>query len=139
MLREMAQVRQTDAAVRRRWFRDDYFDIFTWQSQGRMDGPDGGFVGFQLCYDLPGYERVLSWRLGKGYSHHRVDDGEASPIKNRTPIMVSDGLLPLPTVLEAFDQRAVTLESRLRAFLRQHLLNYGTVHPGEIDKPSLKV
>ncbi len=139
MLREMAQVRQTDPAVQRRWFRDDYFDIFTWQSRDKLDGPDCGYVGFQLCYDLPGYERVLSWRLGKGYSHHRVDGGEASPIKNRTPIMVLDGLLPLPTVLDAFDLRAVTLESRLRAFLRQHLLNYGAVYPGEIDKASPKV
>ena len=50
MLREMARVRQQDPAVRRRWFRDDYFDLFTWQ---KGDGPDGGIVvGFQLCYDL---------------------------------------------------------------------------------------
>ena len=46
MLREMASVRQQDSSVRRRWFRDDYFDLFTWQE------PDGGIVGFQLCYDL---------------------------------------------------------------------------------------
>ena len=50
MLREMAGVRQQDSSVRRRWFRDDYFDLFTWQKE---DGPDGGIVvGFQLCYDL---------------------------------------------------------------------------------------
>lgn len=139
MLREMARVRQTDPAVRRRWFRDDYFDIFTWQSVDGMDRPDGGIVGFQLCYDLPTYERVLSWRLGKGYSHHRVDGGEASPIKNRTPIMVPDGQLPLPMVLEEFDQRAATLDSLLRTFLRQHLLDYGIGQPREIDKPPTRV
>ena len=27
MLREMTRVRQQDPALRRRWFRDDYFDI----------------------------------------------------------------------------------------------------------------
>lgn len=124
MLREMARVNQPDPEVRRRWFRDDYFDIFTWQSS------NGSVVGFQLCYDLPTYERVLSWREAKGYSHHRVDGGEASPIKNRSPIMVLDGLLPLSTVLEEFDQRALELDPQLRGFLRQHLVAYGVDEPG---------
>ena len=133
MLREMTRVRQQDPALRRRWFRDDYFDIFTWQNV------QGDVVGFQLCYDLPTYERVLSWRVAKGYSHHRVDGGEASPIKNRTPIMLLDGLLPIATVLEEFDQRAAGLDPALRVFLRQHLLDYGARKPKEIDKPRPRV
>ena len=127
MLHEVARVNQKEPHVRRRWFRDDYFDIFTWQAA------NGDVVGFQLCYDLTSYERVLSWRAAKGYSHHRVDGGEASPIKNRTPIMVADGLLPLNTVLVEFDQRAVELDAMLRTFLRRHLVQYGNAKPGEID------
>ena len=126
MLREMQSVRQQDPQVRRRWFRDDYFDLFTWQR------PDGGIAGFQLCYDLPNYERVLSWRDTQGYSHHSVDGGEQSPFKNRTPIMVLDGPLPLPTVLEEFDRRASELDPALHGFLRKHLLAYGSISPGEI-------
>ncbi len=133
MLREMTRVRQQDPALRRRWFRDDYFDIFTWQNA------QGDVVGFQLCYDLPTYERVLSWRVAKGYSHHRVDGGEASPIKNRTPIMVLDGLLPVATVLEEFDRRTVELDPALRVLMRQHLLDYGARNPKEIDKPRPRV
>ena len=64
---------------------------------------------------------------------NRVDGGEASPIKNRTPIMVADGLLPLNTVLVEFDQRAVELDAMLRTFLRRHLVQYGNAKPGEID------
>ncbi len=118
MLREIGNVHQQDPQLRRRWFRDDYFDIFTWQNT------DGRVVGFQLCYDLPAYERVLSWRESKGYSHHRVDGGEASPIKNRTPIMVADGVLPLPVVLEKFDARTAGIEPRIRDFIRERLLDY---------------
>jgi hypothetical protein len=129
MLREMARVRQNDPAVRRRWFRDDYFDIFTWENAR------GCIVSFQLCYDLPTYERVLSWRHAGGYTHHRVADGERSPIKNMTPIMSPDGLLPLNTVLTEFDRRAVGLETDLRAFLRERLLEYGAGAASEIDKP----
>ena len=46
MLHEVARVNQKEPHVRRRWFRDDYFDIFTWQAA------NGDVVGFQLCYDL---------------------------------------------------------------------------------------
>jgi hypothetical protein len=125
----MARVRQQDPALRRRWFRDEYFDIFTWETA------DGRIVSFQLCYDLPSYERVLSWGHARGYAHHRVADGESSPIKNMTPIMSPDGLLPLNIVLMEFDQRAVGLEAELRSFLRERLLEYGAGSAVEIDKP----
>ncbi len=127
MLHEISRVNQPDPKWRRRWFRDDYFDIFTWQAA------DGSMIGFQVCYDLPNYERVLSWRAVSGYTHHRVDGGEATPVRNMSPIMVPDGLVPLTTVLEEFDQRAAELALPIRTFLRQHLLDYGKAYPGEID------
>jgi hypothetical protein len=141
MLREMAHVRQQDPQLRRRWFRDDYFDLFTWQR------PDGGIVGFQLCYDLPSFERVLSWREAQGYSHHRVDGGEASPYKNMTPIMTLDGVMPLLTVLMEYDRRSVELEPGVRLFLRERLMDYGkgaaldatTGARTEIDNPTAGV
>ena len=128
MLREIARVNQPDPDLKRRWFRDDYFDIFTWQAG------DGNVVGFQVCYDLSTYERVLSWSASKGYTHHRVDGGEASPSRNRSPLMLPDGLVPLSTVLGEFDRRSDSLEPPVRAFLRQHLVQYGAAHSGEIDK-----
>ena len=134
MLADIGGVRQQDPQLRRRWFRDDYFDIFTWQ---KNDEADGTIVGFQLCYDLPNYERVLSWRVSQGYSHQRVDGGEVSPFKNMTPILVSDGLMPFTDVLTEFDQRAVTLEPALRAFLRERLLDYAASDAMKIDKPSV--
>jgi hypothetical protein len=55
MLREISAVRQDQADLRRRWFQDDYFDLFVWVA------PEGGIVAFQLAYDRGGDERVLGW------------------------------------------------------------------------------
>jgi hypothetical protein len=120
MLREIANVQQREPGLLRRWFRDDYFDIFVWQS------PHGAFVSLQLCYDLPSRERVLVWREGHGYAHHGIDSGEATPFDNRSPIMVADGVLPVDVVMAEFDQRGAALEPALRDFIAGHLRAYAT-------------
>ena len=55
MLREISAVRQDSAETRRRWFQDEFFDLFVWQSRS------GEFVAFQLCYDIKSNERAISW------------------------------------------------------------------------------
>ncbi|HET7157618.1 MAG TPA: hypothetical protein VFI62_01385 [Burkholderiales bacterium] len=115
MLREIANVKQNSANLRRRWLRDDYFDIFIWQT------PAGEFTSLQLCYDLPAYERVMVWRKGKGYSHHGIDSGEQVPLANRSPIMVADGVLPLETVIQEFNARSGELEPALKQFIDERL------------------
>lgn len=127
MLREIANVHQQDVHARRRWFCDDYFDLFVWQSAG----PGGRIVGFQLCYDKPLFERVLSWREAGGCAHHRIDSGEALPEINRSPVMVAGGAMPLSVVLERFDASVADLEPCLRDFTRERLLDYGAM----LDKP----
>ena len=125
MLREVGNVYPQDPGTRRRWFCDDYFDLFVWEVSG------GDIAGFQLCYDMPARERVLNWRKDAGYTHHRIDSGEQSLFKNMTPIMVADGVLPLPVVLEKFDKHAAVIEPRIRQFIRQRLLDYGA----RLDNP----
>jgi hypothetical protein len=118
MLREIADVQQREPGLRRRWFRDDYFDIFVWQS------PLGAFVSLQLCYDLSAHERILVWREGHGYAHHGIDSGESTPFDNRSPMMVADGVLPVDEVLAQFGQRSAELEPALQAFIAGHLRAY---------------
>lgn len=120
MLREIANVQQREPGLLRRWFRDDYFDIFVWQS------PQGAYVSLQLCYDLPSHERVLVWREGRGYAHHGIDSGEGSPFANNSPIMVADGVLPAAEVLAEFEQRGAGLEPALRVFIAGHLRAYAS-------------
>ncbi len=121
MLREVVNVHQQDPQLRRRWFCDDYFDIFVWE---RMES-NSAIVGFQLCYDKAQHERVLSWRETTGYTHLGIDSGEPGPATNMSPIMVADGVLPLSDVLKKFDAGAARLDSRIRDFIREKLLNYG--------------
>ena len=130
MLREIVNVQQQDPHLRRCWFCDSYFDIFIWEN------PAGQIVEMQLCYDKVVRERVLRWHGTSGFSHHGIDSGDDSTFKNRTPIMVADGALPLTTVLDKFDERAANIEPRMRDFLRERLLAYGAVASAELDKPA---
>ncbi len=126
MLREVVNVHQQDAPLRRRWFCDDYFDIFVWEKSS------GQVVEIQLCYDRAVRERVLHWREAAGYAHHGIDSGDASSFKNMTPIMVADGALPLPVVLEQYDARTAGIDPRVREVIRACLLDYGA-HAGGCD------
>jgi hypothetical protein len=119
MLREIGNVYQQDPHTKRRWFCDDYFDIFVWEK------PSGKIIEIQLCYDRAVRERVLRWRDSIGFAHHGIDGGDASTFKNMTPIMVADGALQLPAVLEKFDACAAHIDPRIRDAIRERLLEYG--------------
>ena len=99
----------------RRWFSDEDLDLIVWT------GGDGGVHAFQLCYTRFGEERVLAWNREGGYLHHRVDSGEESPLRNKTPILLADGPFPAEQVLERFQAAAGDLEAGLRAFILEKL------------------
>ncbi|MGH8676771.1 MAG: hypothetical protein ACREUQ_00265 [Burkholderiales bacterium] len=115
VLREIPGVRQDQAAVTRRWFQDDYFDLFVWI--GSADEP----VSFQLCYNRLKTERVLGWSRESGYMHCGVDDGESLPIKNMTPIYVADGLLPVTRLESEFEQLSARVDARVRRFVLEKI------------------
>lgn len=115
MLREMAGVRQDDARLRRRWFQDEFFDLFVWTGQ------DGRITAFQLCYERQRSERVLAWSEAAGFIHRRIDDGEHTPVKNLAPIMVADGVFCAPRVAAEFEHRDAALDPALRQFMRARI------------------
>ena len=51
-----------DPPARRRWFHDDYFDLFVWQAGGEV-------TLFQLCYGADSAERAVVWDKGRGFFH----------------------------------------------------------------------
>jgi hypothetical protein len=61
MLKEIYGVAD-DPPARRRWFHDDYFDLFVWQAEGKL-------TLFQLCYGLDSKERALVWDQQRGFFH----------------------------------------------------------------------
>jgi hypothetical protein len=66
MLKEIHGVTD-DPPAKRRWFHDDFFDLFVWQADGQV-------TLFQLCYGVDSTERALVWDRSRGFFH----DGPAA-------------------------------------------------------------
>jgi hypothetical protein len=112
MLREIKGVSQPKGEPRRRWFDDEYFDLIVWYAA------DGGFFGFQLCYDRSRKPRALTWTAASGYRHSGVDDGEgAGVMAKEAPVLVADGLFDAPSVSQRFDKAAENLPAEIRGFV----------------------
>jgi hypothetical protein len=110
VLRE-AKARQIPGEPRRRWFRDDDFDLYVWYR------PDGGFAGFQLCYDKLDDEHAFTWLANKGATHHRVDEPQRGMFAKQTPILVAGRSFPAARVREAFLTASAELDTGIRAFV----------------------
>jgi len=132
MLREIGRVRQDSEHGRRRWFQDDEFDLFVWHA------PDDGIIAVQLCYDRQHNERAVSWRRGTGFSHHKVDAGEALPEAKMSPILLADGVVPYFRMFSRFVDASAELEPQLRAFLIERLREYRSAIHGTPRKPRRK-
>jgi hypothetical protein len=119
MLREIAGVRQDHPDLQRRWFQDDYFDLFVWSELG------GEIMAFQLSYDRSGRERMLGWHRDKGYMHRRVDSGEVWPNANQTPLLVAGaGRFPKQRVVAELDARGQALDPQVRLVVRDKAVAY---------------
>ena len=93
-LREILPTRQSEES-QLRWFNSPVADLYVWEHKA------GGIQAFEFCYNKPQDEHALRWADGQGLWHTGIDDGEASPWRNETPIAVADG---------AFDPESIALE-----------------------------
>jgi hypothetical protein len=109
MLRE-AKARQIRGEPRRRWFRDDDFDLYVWYRA------DGSFTGFQLCYDKLDDEHAFTWLADRGATHHRVD-AQRGLFAGQTPILVAGRSFSAVRVHEAFRAASGELDAAIRAFV----------------------
>ena len=91
MLKEIHGVAD-DPPARRRWFHDDFFDLFVWQAGGEL-------TLFQLCYGVDSSERALVWDRGRGFFH--------------------DGLPASRDVVARFEEAAGGLPTELRTPIRE--------------------
>jgi hypothetical protein len=118
MLTEFGNLRQRDDEPLRRWFQSDSEDLVVWF------GADGAILGFQLCYDRPHAERALTWREGEGYSHMRVDDGEAAgKVRKSSPILLPDGAFDVQAMLAKFAAISARLPAPIADFVRGKIDN----------------
>lgn len=68
MMREILGVAD-ESEARRRWFHDEYFDLFVWQAGS------GEIILFQLCYGIDSSERALVWHKDAGFFHDGAEAG----------------------------------------------------------------
>ena len=93
MLKEIHGVAD-DPPARRRWFHDEYFDLFVWQTGDEV-------TLFQLCYGIDSSDRALVWDKRRGFFH----DGPPAP----------------DDVVARFDDAATALPEDIRAEIREKI------------------
>ncbi len=123
MLAEWNKPGIPDGRFTKRWFGDQYFDLFVWLDTR------GSIVSFQLCYEKPLEERALTWRSPSTYYHQRVDDGEGRPGRSKsTPILLPDGKVNIRPLADRFMEECEEIEGSIAWFVYQKILDYGTAH-----------
>jgi hypothetical protein len=116
VLAEFKQVKQEAGGGRRRWFEDDAMELIVWYRGGEA------LEGFQLCYaGEDRRERALTWRMGRGFSHARVDTGDRRPDKDLTPVLIPDGAVPWEQLAAEFAMRAAEMEAAVRDFVIERM------------------
>ena len=114
MLREIPGVVQDNPSNRRRWFQDDYFDLFVLEA-------DGELAAFELCYDIGLNERALAWSRGGGYFH----DGGTSASGDFIGAQLGSGdPLEADPIIARFERAAADLPEALRLALTARLREY---------------
>jgi hypothetical protein len=111
MLSEVKDVTQYESGKLRRWFHDEYFDLYTWESYG------GDLIGFQLCYAKSGKERALRWSPESGYRHEGVDAPEDKPGRAMSALFVADGVFDPNGVGARFESASIELPARVKEFV----------------------
>lgn len=109
MLHEIVGVTDEPPA-RRRWFHDDFFDLFVWQTR------DGEVILFQLCYGIDSSERAIVWHRQGGFFHDGIEPAARGERKQAERIMARFSQAA-PTVPKMIRQ---TVESRLQEYVKKN-------------------
>jgi hypothetical protein len=110
MMREILGVAD-DGPARRRWFHDDYFDLFVWQADGKV-------TLFQLCYGGDGRERALVWDKSRGLFHDGPANDEAfvSRFEDAAAALPDDIRSEVRQKVHEFAGRRIAVQSRRKKF-----------------------
>jgi hypothetical protein len=128
-MHEILPPRKEAEGVKRRWFQDDYFDLYIWQEAG------GGVNAFQLCYDRRANERSLRWSPATGFAHDGVDIPEDKPGRAMSALLVMDGVFPARLVMKRFAETAEGLPEELHKLVDKRLKEYAGGTKAKTVKP----
>jgi hypothetical protein len=111
MLLEVLHARQIPNDYFRRIFADKNMDLVIWYR------PDDSIYGFQLSYDPVHRPRALTWTADRGFSHDRIDDGEGSPLANRSATLEPDDDFDAAKLASDYRVSAQDLPDPIRDFI----------------------
>ena len=115
MLMEIRNVEQVPGEPRRRWFFSHEQDLLIWF------GDDGKPLGFQLSYGKYRNEHAIRWKAERGFTHHRVDDGESGPLASDAPLLSAGGVFDGSRVLKRFLELSAEMPPDLVEFIAARL------------------
>jgi hypothetical protein len=120
MLREIRGIEQRKLQHTRRWFQDDYFDLYVWQDHA------GEVLRFQLCYErVSRHERALEWQRERGFQHLAVRQRySGSPGRDQSGDMTLDGVMPYVALKDRFAAAARSLPPEMLRFIDEKLTEY---------------
>jgi hypothetical protein len=127
MLREILYVKQERKRDRRRWFTDEYWDLYVWVRT------DGTYSGFQLCYGKTDHQRALTWMEGSEPTHTGVREDDGPRESNMTAILVTDGAIDVRDVSDRFRKDSAEIDSEVRQYVStklKQLMSGGDPGPG---------
>ncbi len=129
MLREIGGIRQDSDRGHRRWFQDDYFDLYLWQDK------HGSPIAFHLCYARNAAEGAITWRAGEGYTHASVDAGEHAAFVSMSPVLRPASAPPYFRIYRRLLDATAGWDPVLRGFMLQRLREYRKVLFGTHRRP----
>ena len=103
--------------TRRRWFHDDYFDLFVWQTER------GEVALFQLCYGKESDERALVWHREAGLFHDGRDPADEIRKRGRKAAAQSEPA-PAEPITDRFEAAAGGLPKAIRRAVSGRIRDY---------------
>ncbi len=117
LMHEIRKVRQNKGEPFRRWFFSNDLDLVVWYK-------DNTIYGFQLCYDVQGNQRALTWFIDKGFTHNKVDEGDTVPGKPKTAILLPDGIFDNVKIANQFEKASIRIDANVREIVYNILMEY---------------
>jgi len=122
MLHEIRNVEQVPGEPPRRWFFSHEQDLLVWF------GDDGTPVAFQLSYGKYRDEHAIRWKASRGFTHHRVDDGESGALTSDAPLLLPDGAFDAARVLTRFRELSAEVPREIANFVVARLREHPEYH-----------
>ena len=116
-LREVSKIAQPDKHLSKRWFTSQAADLFIWHNGVR-------FSRFEFCYNKHRSEYSLRWKLGAGFSHAKVDDGEGVAASKSSPILIACEKIDSDYIFQVFKKLSGKVDMPVRFFIMRRLLGF---------------